>query len=611
MAEEGFYVYARFRETGADKVISKLKQVNDLVTKINHRKIKIHVDDKSIDNIAEKIQRKLDTYKFTININGVNMSKSTVTGSAGSGGSGRAKGSGSTAIVPKKPQTGWTRRPKYEDWVFYEQFLGSPTSIARYKGGNPLGRYSGVFSGSTDDDIEDAIFRDFVERTSGGLDGIPATENGLGLGGGKSGKSSKKSDSDDDILSKSRKLLSLAVVFRTLNKLNDTLQTLAKYSSQIELGATALTTSSESISQLAGMGVTLASIQGLQSSITGGLFGNFNSELARFMSYLGISYTEAQSQGAEWVYRQAVERAIAKTDRSDADSVQKNRYIVEQIAGSEGTKLYDRFLALGVSTFDEYEKAVGGQVELTTEVADGWTNLWATLETFKNNFNPFLASLADNVGITDGLAGTFKNLNLGMAEFSTALSEGDSIFSAFRSAMKAMADTSETENVKKMADVLFDTTNNPDGNGVMIVGGKVVQVPGWAGKILGAYQRKQWQEAYSKGWLNDESTAYLASKGVTTLATAEQEKHWAEEWSKYVDYLIAHGGKGWAGDIEGYQKAYAQFIASSSIPLPSSVEVNIYGDADADDVRYGVQKAYAEYKNSQLERQTATFGGIY
>ena len=603
MAEEGFYVYARFRETGADKVISKLKQVNDLVTKINHRKIKIHVDDKSIDNIAEKIQRKLDTYKFTININGVNMSKSTVTGSAGSGGSGRAKGSGSTAIVPKKPQTGWTRRPKYEDWVFYEQFLGSPTSIARYKGGNPLGRYSGVFSGSTDDDIEDAIFRDFVERTSGGLDGIPATENGLGLGGGKSGKSSKKSDSDDDILSKSRKLLSLAVVFRTLNKLNDTLQTLAKYSSQIELGATALTTSSESISQLAGMGVSLASIQGLQSSITGGLFGNFNSELARFMSYLGISYTEAQSQGAEWVYRQAVERAIAKTDRSDADSVQKNRYIVEQIAGSEGTKLYDRFLALGVSTFDEYEKAVGGQVELTTEVADGWTNLWATLETFKNNFNPFLASLADNVGITDGLAGTFKNLNLGMAEFSTALSEGDSIFSAFRSAMKAMADTSETENVKKMADVLFDTTNNPEGNGVMIVGGKVVQVPGWAGKILGAYQRKQ--------WLNDESTAYIASKGVTTLATAEQEKHWAEEWSKYVDYLIAHGGKGWAGDIEGYQKAYAQFIASSSIPLPSSVEVNIYGDADADDVRYGVQKAYAEYKNSQLERQTATFGGIY
>ena len=611
MAEEGFYVYARFRETGADKVISKLKQVNDLVTKINHRKIKIHVDDKSIDNIAEKIQRKLDTYKFTININGVNMSKSTVTGSAGSGGSGRANGSGSTAIVPKKPQTGWTRRPKYEDWVFYEQFLGSPTSIARYKGGNPLGRYSGVFSGSTDDDIEDAIFRDFVERTSGGLDGIPATENGLGLGGGKSGKSSKKSDSDDDILSKSRKLLSLAVVFRTLNKLNDTLQTLAKYSSQIELGATALTTSSESISQLAGMGVSLASIQGLQSSITGGLFGNFNSELARFMSYLGISYTEAQSQGAEWVYRQAVERAIAKTDRSDADSVQKNRYIVEQIAGSEGTKLYDRFLALGVSTFDEYEKAVGGQVELTTEVADGWTNLWATLETFKNNFNPFLTTLADNVGITDGLAGTFKNLNLGMAEFSTALSEGDSIFSAFRSAMKAMADTSETENVKKMADVLFDTTNNPEGNGVMIVGGKVVQVPGWAGKILGAYQRKQWQEAYSKGWLNDESTAYLASKGVTTLATAEQEKHWAEEWSKYVDYLIAHGGKGWAGDIEGYQKAYAQFIASSSIPLPSSVEVNIYGDADADDVRYGVQKAYAEYKNSQLERQTATFGGIY
>lgn len=70
--EDGFYVYTRFKSTGAKKVLGELDSINTLATKINRKKVnlKVAVSTPSLNSLISQIQKALNDHTFKIKVTG-------------------------------------------------------------------------------------------------------------------------------------------------------------------------------------------------------------------------------------------------------------------------------------------------------------------------------------------------------------------------------------------------------------------------------------------------------------------------------------------------------------------------------------------------------------
>lgn len=465
--DNGFYVYAKFRETGADEVKRKLKAVKDLVDGINSATLSFKVSKDSLDDLVKAIQAKLDANTFNIKFNG------NVTATVAQGG---AKAGKATA------QTAPTNADLAEKYIQKHKQLSPTRQATEATGfigaGNVLVWNSGL-SNEQYSAIED-IQRGYTEKLQKINDPLGYEKkkwlrqqelreyrqqwkeeyewdkhlssskehfyadlkmhpSNIGLGRNPLISTGNAEEGGDETAEKSSyalagfgRALKSVIAFKAIEKLFKMVDSMAKYGSQIGIGAEAIGASAETVSKLSAMGVSMGTLTGLQSRLAGGQVGDFDSELAKFLAMLGFSYEQAYSMDAGTLFQSIVESALGKVASGEIDQ-KTARYMVEKILGKEGAERFDVMSLMGFSTFDEYYKHMGGIVDVSGNAAKELTTLSEAIKIFGSN----LKNIGSNLGVFDTLGTFITNMNKGLVAFDETLRGGGSLLDAYKAYVNA------------------------------------------------------------------------------------------------------------------------------------------------------------------------------
>lgn len=547
--DNGFYVYAKFRETGADEVKRKLKAVKDLVDGINSATLSFKVSKDSLDDLVKAIQAKLDANTFNIKFNG------NVTATVAQGGAKAGK-----ATAQPQATTAPTNADLAEKYIQKHKQLSPTRQATEATGfigaGNVLVWNSGL-SNEQYSAIED-IQRGYTEKLQKINDPLGYEKKkwlrqqelreyrqqwkeeyewgkhlssskehfyadlkmhprNIGLGRNPLISTGDAGDGGDETVEKSSyalagfgKALKSVIAFKAIEKLFKMVDSMAKYGSQIGIGAEAIGASAETVSRLSAMGVSMGTLTGLQSRLAGGQVGDFDSELARFLAMLGFSYEQAYSMDVGTLFQSIVESALGKVASGEIDQ-KTARYMVEKILGKEGAERFDVMSLLGFSTFDEYYKHMGGIASISDDASKSLTDLSESITVFKNNLLPFATALSDTLGITDNLGNTVKTMNASISAFVDSLNSGEGLKGAFKAGLDALVDTSRTlneSNIQEQNAEIAETVLGFGGQGYIDVFGRPIKIPGWIGKKLGEYQLKSIGVSSNNSLLNSSTDNY-------------------------------------------------------------------------------------------------------
>lgn len=474
--DNGFYVYAKFRETGADEVKRKLKAVKDLVDGINSATLSFKVSKDSLDDLVKAIQAKLDANTFNIKFNG------NVTATVAQGGAKAGKATAQAAPTNAQAQAAPTNADLAEKYIQKHKQLSPTRQATEATGfigaGNVLVWNSGL-SNEQYSAIED-IQRGYTEKLQKINDPLGYEKkkwlrqqelreyrqqwkeeyewdkhlssskehfyadlkmhpSNIGLGrnplistGNAGGGGDETAEKSSYALAGFGKALKSVIAFKAIEKLFKMVDSMAKYGSQIGIGAEAIGASAETVSKLSAMGVSMGTLTGLQSRLAGGQVGDFDSELAKFLAMLGFSYEQAYSMDAGTLFQSIVESALGKVASGEIDQ-KTARYMVEKILGKEGAERFDVMSLMGFSTFDEYYKHMGGIVDVSGDAAKELTTLSEAIKIFGSN----LKNIGNNLGVFDTLGTFITNMNKGLVAFDETLRGGGSLLDAYKAYVNA------------------------------------------------------------------------------------------------------------------------------------------------------------------------------